>query len=79
MGEAAIDDRGRIVIPSEIRAELNLRPEQRLRIEAKGGELILRPSIDADEFISQLRGCVSGSKLKAEELKDIWGVRHPHD
>lgn len=79
MGEAVIDDRGRIVIPSEIRAELNLRPEQRLRIEAKGRELILRPSVDADEFIAQLRGCVSGSKLKAEELKDIWGVRHPHD
>jgi AbrB family looped-hinge helix DNA binding protein len=82
MGEAVIDERGRIVIPREIREELNLRPEQRLRILVRGGELILKPSVDADEFISQLKGCVPGSKVKVEELKHIWGVRdayHSHD
>jgi len=79
MGEAVIDERGRIVIPSEIRVQLNLRPEQRLKIEARGRELILRPSVNTEEFISQLKGCITKSKLKAEELKHIWGVQHPHD
>lgn len=78
VGEAIIDERGRIVIPSELRVELNLRPEQRLRIEARGRELILRPAVDAEQLISHLKGCVSRSKVKPEELKHIWGVLHSH-
>jgi AbrB family looped-hinge helix DNA binding protein len=78
MGEAVIDERGRIVIPNEIRAELKLRPDQRLRISTKGKELLLSPEIGVDEFISGLRGCVHGSKIRPEELKAIWGVGHPH-
>ena len=78
MGEAVIDERGRIVIPNEIRAELKLRPDQRLRISTKGRELLLSPEASMDEFISGLKGCVHGSKIKAEDLKAIWGVEHPH-
>ena len=37
----------------------------------------LRPRADA--FAAQLKACVSGSKVKATELKHIWRVRHPHD
>lgn len=78
MGEAVIDERGRIVIPNEIRAELKLRPEQKLRVSTKGTELLLSPEISADEFISGLKGCVHGSKIRPEDLKAIWGVSHPH-
>jgi len=78
MGEAVIDERGRIVIPNEIRAELNLRPEQRLRISTKGEELLLSPEIGPDEFVAGLRGCVRGSKIRPEDLKAIWGVGHAH-
>jgi AbrB family looped-hinge helix DNA binding protein len=78
MGEAVIDERGRIVIPNEIRAELKLRPEQKLRILTKGDELVLSPEVGVDEFISGLRGCVHGSRVKPEDLKAIWGVGHPH-
>jgi AbrB family looped-hinge helix DNA binding protein len=78
MGEAVIDERGRIVIPNEIRAELKLRPDQRLRISTKGKELLLSPEVSTDEFISELKGCVHGSKIKPEDLKAIWGVEHPH-
>jgi AbrB family looped-hinge helix DNA binding protein len=78
VGEAVIDERGRIVIPNEIRAELKLRPEQKLRISTKGKELLLSPEIGVDEFISGLKGCVHGSKVKPEDLKMIWGVDHPH-
>jgi AbrB family looped-hinge helix DNA binding protein len=78
MGEAVIDERGRIVIPNEIRVEFKLRPQQRLRISTRGKELVLSPEIGVDEFISGLRGCVRGSKIKPEDLKAIWGVGHPH-
>jgi AbrB family looped-hinge helix DNA binding protein len=78
MGEAVIDERGRIVIPTEIRTELNLRPEQKLRVSTRGKELVLSPEVGVDEFISQLKGCVRGSKVRPEDLKAIWGVDHPH-
>lgn len=78
MGEAVIDERGRIVIPRELRAELDLRSEQRLRVSRRGKELVLTPEVGVDEFISQLKGCVHGSKVRPEDLKEIWGVAHPH-
>jgi AbrB family looped-hinge helix DNA binding protein len=78
MGEAVIDERGRIVIPNEIRAELKLRPEQKLRISKKGKDLLLSPEVSADEFIAELRGCVHGSKIEPVDLKNIWGVGHAH-
>ena len=78
MGEAVIDERGRIVIPNEIRVELNLRPDQRLMISTRGKELLLSPEASVDDFIAGLKGCVHGSKIKAEDLKTIWGVQHPH-
>ncbi|MDV3278439.1 MAG: AbrB/MazE/SpoVT family DNA-binding domain-containing protein [Nitrososphaerales archaeon] len=79
MGEATIDERGRIVIPHEIRDKLKLRPEQRLRVEVKDDGLLIRPYVSTEEFIREMRGCVSGSKVSPERLKEIWGARHPHN
>lgn len=62
MGEAVIDDGGRIVIPNGAREELNLRPEQRLSVVPKGRGLVLTPEIGAEEFIAELKGCVHGSR-----------------
>lgn len=78
--DTEIDERGRIVIPSEIRDELKLRPEQKLIIETRNKrELILRPEPDPEEFITEMKGCVSRSKIKPEDLKQIWGVTHSHN
>lgn len=77
--DTEMDDRGRIVIPSEVREELKLRPEQKLTIETRNKrELILRPEPNAEEFIAEMKGCVARSKIKPGELKQIWGVDHPH-
>ena len=77
--EAEIDERGRILIPSEIREELKLRPDQRFKIETQGDRrLVIQPLLDPEEFIAELKGCVAGSKIKPEKLKEIWGVDHPH-
>jgi AbrB family looped-hinge helix DNA binding protein len=79
VAESIIDERGRIVIPNEIREELNLRPEQKLKVTPRGREIVLSPSVGSEEFIEQLKGCVHGSKIRPEELKNIWGGNHPHD
>jgi AbrB family looped-hinge helix DNA binding protein len=72
-----IDKKGRIVIPDEIRDELMLRPKQKLIVESRGSrEIILRVKPDSEEFISEMKGCISRSKIKPEELKQIWGVDH---
>ncbi len=75
---SSFDKRGRVVIPKEVRDMLGLKPNQRLLIEVKNGEIVLRPAFDAKKFIRELRGCVRGSKVKPEELKQIWGVHHAH-
>ena len=78
--ETGIDERGRIVIPNEIRDELKLRPEQKFTMETRSKrELVLRLEPDPEEFISEMKGCVSHSKIKPEELKQIWGVGHTHN
>lgn len=78
MGEAVIDERGRIVIPNALRSELNLRPDQRLRVSARGDEIVLSPEAGLDDFVAGLKGCVKGSKVSPRELKEMWGVGHPH-
>ncbi|MFQ5711652.1 MAG: AbrB/MazE/SpoVT family DNA-binding domain-containing protein [Candidatus Geothermarchaeales archaeon] len=78
MGETIIDQRGRVLIPKEIREELNLRPDQKISIELRGGEIILKPAASVDEFKSELRGCVSGSTIDPLKLKEIWGIEHAH-
>lgn len=78
MGEAVIDERGRIVIPGKLRAELKLRRGQKLRTERRGRDLVLHPGVNPEDFIRELKGCVPKSKVDLEELKSIWGVEHPH-
>ena len=77
-GETDIDERGRVVIPRELREKLKLRPAQKLKVEARDHELILRTVLDPEEFIKEMKGCVSRSRAKPEELKEIWGVKHSH-
>ena len=77
--EAEIDERGRILIPNDIREELKLRPDQRFKIETHSDrKLVIQPLLDPDEFIAEMKGCVSHSKIKPKDLKEIWGVNHPH-
>jgi len=74
MGEIVMDERGRIVIPKEIREALRLKPNQKLAIEADGTEIRIKPAVDVEEFKAELKGCISGSHIKPSELKEIWGI-----
>ena len=76
MGSTSLDDRGRIIIPKEIREKIGLRPNQRIIIEVRGGEIVLRPSLSLESFVRELRGCIHGSRIRPDRLKEIWGVKH---
>jgi AbrB family looped-hinge helix DNA binding protein len=75
MGITSIDKRGRVVIPKELREKLGLKPEQRIVLELRGDELVLKPALSVEDFIAELKGCIHGSRIKPEELKRIWGVK----
>ncbi len=78
MGQTLLDERGRVVIPKEVREKLDLKPNQSLIVEIRGKEVVLKPVLDVESFIAELKGCVHGSRIKPSELKDMWGIPHAH-
>jgi AbrB family looped-hinge helix DNA binding protein len=76
MGTASVDEKGRILIPKEMRTKLGLRPDRKLRVEQRGEEIIIRPVLSVDEVSAGLKGCVRGSRLHPLDLKRIWGMEN---
>ena len=74
-----LDERGRVVIPHKLREKLKLRPSQKLKAEARGSEIVLRAAVDTDYFIKEMKGWASRSKVKPEDLKEIWTLKHSPD
>ena len=72
MGESIIEERGRILIPKDIREELNLRPGQRVIVEKGQNCITIRPAVNMKRFSSELRGCVKKSKTNPMDVKQIW-------
>lgn len=76
--ETALDEKGRVVIPLDIRKELALRFGQKLKINKKDDQIVLTPLVDKKKFVSELRGCAS-TRFDVRKLKEIWGTEHAHD
>lgn len=77
MGETRVDDKWRITVPPEVRE--SLRKGQTLQVEREGERIIIKSSVDIEKFERELKGCIRGSKIPPEKLKEIWGIRHAHD
>ncbi len=77
MLEATVDDRGRILIPKEIRAQFGLHRGTKVRLAVEGDRLIIIPPVSADRFIRQMEGCITEGKAVLDPLvlKDIWERR----
>lgn len=78
-----MDDRGRVLIPKEIREEANLAPGQSFRFEVEAdGSLRLQPVLEPREFLDRLCGVIN-EETRAEdaepidplEIKRIWEPR----
>lgn len=55
MATASIDDRGRVVIPHDMRAELGLRAGQPVTVERAEGGVVIRPAVPMREALRRLR------------------------
>lgn len=72
MGSSTIEERGRILIPKELRKELSLKPGQQVIVERKEGGIFINPVIDVKKLSSELCGCVKKSKIRPNDVKNIW-------
>ncbi len=70
--EIEIEERGRVLIPKELREELHLKPGQKLIVEKRGKEIVIKPTINKNKFITELKGCIKKSKIKPMDIKKIW-------
>ena len=62
-----ISSKFQIVIPTDLRDKLHLRPKQRLHVMVKGGIITLVPEVP----LKSLRGALKGlSKIDLREKKD---------
>lgn len=71
MGITSIEERGRVLIPKEVREKLGLRGGEKIRVEEENGNVIIRPLKDSGE-LEQLKGCVKESEIEPLELKKMW-------
>ena len=72
MGKSVIEERGRVLIPKNIREEMKLKPGQHVIVEKGKNCITIRPAIDVRQFSSELRGCVKKSKIHPNDVKNIW-------
>ncbi len=59
-----VSTKGQIVIPAELREEMNIAPGTQFSVQREGNCLILRPI--TPEFIRSLRGCTKGGPSLGE-------------
>ena len=71
MGSVTVEGRGRISIPKELREKLGIRGGEKLRVEERNGEIVLRPE-KSGETLKQLEGIVEESEIDPMEVKRIW-------
>jgi AbrB family looped-hinge helix DNA binding protein len=64
-----IDDRGRILLPKEIREELNLKPSEEMFVTSAGKEIIVLKKVDVKKIMAEIIENVKGIDLGGLELK----------
>lgn len=78
-----VDERGRVLIPKDLREAARLEPGQPVRMELEpDGTLRLRAVLEPREFLDGLLGCINEETRDPEaepidplELKRIWEPR----
>ena len=64
-----IDDRGRILLPKEIREELNLKPSEEMFVMSAGKEIIVLKKIDVKKIMEDIIEKVKGLDIGTLEIK----------
>ena len=74
--EAVIDEKGRIVIPNDVRNSLGLKKGMRVKLHVESDKLIIEKTVSPAEFLTKMKGFIKkGSKVPVSdpiELKQVW-------
>lgn len=72
--EVQIDDKGRIVIPIEIREKFKFKPGEKIQISVQDNVILLRPKLSTKEMIEKVKkfraevSAKGGQPLQFEKL-----------
>mgnify|MGYP002154706852 CR=1 FL=1 len=77
MLEVTVDDRGRILIPKEVRDKVGLQAGRKARLEVEGHNIIVMPPVSPEEFIAEMEGCIrkGAPTIRPSDLKRMWEPR----
>jgi AbrB family looped-hinge helix DNA binding protein len=82
---ADVDDRGRVVIPKDLRQELGIRPGAQVRIERGEGGIVIRPQLPMREHLAKLKAAFAALPKTPKgrrgvdpmKLKEMWTEKLP--
>lgn len=76
MQEAAVDEKGRIVIPRKLRNAVGLVKGSKVKLHSEGRRIVVEKAVSPEKFSREMKGFIKkGSKVRIEDplkLKEIW-------
>jgi len=75
--EVTVDDKGRILIPKEIREKIGLKTGAKARLKVEKEKIIIMAPISPEDFIKEMEGCIKEGTpiIDPLELKKMWGPK----
>lgn len=72
--EVTVDNKGRVLIPKEVRDKVGLQAGGRARLKIEKENIIIMPPISPEEFIEEMEGCIREGipTIDPLKLKKIW-------
>ena len=72
--EVTVDDKGRVLIPKEVRDKVGLRVGGKARLRIEKENIVIMPPISPEEFINEMEGCIREGTptINPLKLKKIW-------
>ena len=64
--ERRIDEKGRITIPKELRKRLGIEPGDRVSIDVRNEEIVVKPAISRTRAIALLEGCITEATTRKD-------------
>ncbi len=71
-----VDDKGRIILPEDVRKKLGMRKGSKVKVSLKGDKVVIASTIGSKQFIDKMEAFIKeGSKIEKIDplkLKEIW-------
>jgi len=72
--EVTVDNKGRVLIPKEVRDKVGLQAGGKARLKIEKESIIIMPPISPEEFIEEMEGCIREGTPAIDplKLKKMW-------